>query len=221
MEETMQGHDATAAGRGRPGWRTAAIFAIWFAVVAIGNATGFFWPPPERPPLPLLIAVIGPAIAFGVTYWTSAAFRAFVLGLDLRLLTAAQVWRVLGGSVLAVEAQGLLPKLFAYPAGYGDLAVGVLAVPALLALIDDAPGWPAKVLRVNLLGLIDFAAAVGTGLLTSAGPLGVLHGTVTTEPLQHYPLSLIPTFLVPAWILLHLASLLQLWHLRRNNREAR
>ncbi len=43
---------------------------------------------------------------------------AFVLSADLRLLTAIQAWRAGGPGFLALYAHGLLPGLFAVPAGW-------------------------------------------------------------------------------------------------------
>ena len=207
----MTDHDY---GRSLPGWRTAAIIAVWFIAIVIGNATGFFDAAPNAPPFALLAALTGPPLLFAIAYNVSADFAAFVQSIDLRLLTALQGLRVLGGAFLAVHAVGKLPGVFAYPAGYGDILVGVLAPFALIALIDNKPGWRASVVRLNVLGLIDFAAAVGTGLLASSGPLGLLQGEITTEPLRLLPIALIPTFLVPLWIIFHITSLLQLRRLR-------
>jgi hypothetical protein len=197
-------------GRTLPGWRTAAVLALWFATAFAVGAAGWFRADPSRPPLVILIAIAGPPIAFALAYRGSAAFRDFVLSLDLRLLTALQGWRVLGGVFVAFNAYRMLPPLFAYPAGYGDLLVGALAPFALLALADRRPGWQRAVLRLNILGLVDFAGAVGTGLLAGDGPLGLLRGEISTDPLTELPLVLIPGFAVPLWILMHVAALLQL-----------
>jgi hypothetical protein len=161
------------------------------------------------------VAILGPAAIAAILYRASPAFRDMVLDLDLRWLTALQAWRVGGIAFIAVGAQGLLPPLFAYSAGYGDVATGVIAVFAAMALIDGAPGWRTRLLALNAFGLADLAVAVSTGVLTSQGPLGLLMGEIGTQALQHYPLSLIPTFLVPASILLHLASLAQLRRIGR------
>ena len=130
-------------GRTLPGWRTAALIAAWFAAVLIGNATGFFIAAPDAPPVALLAAIAGPPVLFALAYAASPAFAGFVQAFDLRLLTALQAFRVLGGAFLAVHAVGQLPSLFAYPAGYGDLLVGALAPFALIALLDQRPGWRA------------------------------------------------------------------------------
>jgi hypothetical protein len=195
--------------------------AVWFAVVLYGLATGAFWAGAATdPPVLLLLAILGPAIVAAVLYRLSSAFRDYVLSLDLRWLTAIQLWRVGGGSFIALNANGLLPGLFAYPAGYGDVFTGVFALFALMALLDRAPGWIARVTALNLIGLMDFLGAVATGVATGEGPLGIFRSEISGAALQHYPLSLIPTFLVPVWILAHLASLAQLARIRRGTAES-
>jgi len=202
-----------------PGWRTGAILALWFAVAVIGNLTGIIWPAPDRAPIGLLFAIVVPPLLFCGAYRFVPAVRQFVLTLDLRLLTAIQCWRVVGATFIVLHAHRLLPGLFAYPAGYGDLLTGLFAPFALLALIRQRTGWQRHLFRLNLLGLVDFAGAISTGLLASNGPLGLLRGEISTVILQQLPLSLIPTFGVPFWIIVHIAALLQLHHLHVAERE--
>src|SRR6266545_4306679 len=148
----------------------ALIGAIWLLAIVVAGASGMFEAGRGRPPLALLAALVVPPALFLLAYRVSAGFRRFVLGLDLRLLTAVQIWRVLGGTFLFLYAFNLRPALFAFSAGLGDLAVGVAAVFVLLAMIDGHPNWRRRVLL----------------------------------------LSLVPTFMVPLWIIIHCASLLQL-----------
>ena len=197
-----------------PGRRSLGVIALWFVAIAAANAAGAFEAGPDRPPLALLLAIVLPPLLFTIGLALSPAFRDWVLALDLRLLTATQCWRVIGGSFVALEAQGVLPPLFAYPAGYGDLFVGGFALVALIGIDRALPAWRERLLWLNVAGLIDFAAAVGTGVLAGDGPLGLLHGAVTTAPLLQFPLYFIPTFAVPFWIMIHIASLLQLRRLR-------
>src|SRR5262249_57579022 len=122
---------------------------------------------PWHAALPILAAVAVPLGLFGLAYTLWPRFGDFVLSLDLRMLTAAQSWRVIGGMFVFLWAFGLRPALFAFPAGLGDVAVGIAAVFVLRAMIDGAPGWPRKVLLLNLAGLLDFVGAFATGILTS------------------------------------------------------
>ena len=191
-------------------WTLVALGALWFVLVLVAGRRGVFVAGPSRPPLPVLAAVIGPPAAFAVAYGMSRRFRDFALAIDPRLLTAIQMWRVLGGVFLVLYAFGLLPALFAWPAGLGDMAVGVAALFVLRAMLVNASGWPRRVRWLNLAGLTDFAAAVGTGVLTSNSTLGLLADPTPWADLGALPLSLIPTFAVPLWIVAHMIALLQL-----------
>ena len=102
----------------------AIVLAAWFLAVLGAGAVGIFQSPPSDPPLALLVAVVAPPLLFAVVYRTSRLFRGFVLRIDLRLLTAIQAWRVIGVMFLALYAFGLLPGLFAWPAGIGDAEIG-------------------------------------------------------------------------------------------------
>jgi hypothetical protein len=84
-------------------------------------------------------------------------------------------------------------------------------------MIDETPGWRRRVLLLNLGGLLDFVGAFATGILTTNSSLGLLAGEKAEQwaSLDAMPLSLIPTFAAPLWIMLHLISLLQLRELGR------
>jgi hypothetical protein len=184
--------------------------ALWLVATVMAGAAGWFAAGPGQPPLGILLAISVPPALFLLAYRASATFHAFVLGLDLRLLTAVQTWRVVGSMFLFLYALDLQPALFALPAGLGDVAVGVAAVFVLRSLIDRHPNWRRRVLLLNLGGLLDFVAAIGTGVLTSNSALGLLAPASPTLAMDLLPLSLVPGFLVPLWIMVHFASLLQL-----------
>lgn len=188
----------------------AIILAGWFLGVLTAGAAGVFESAPSRPPLPLLVAVAAPPLLLAFAYRASRVFRGYVLGIDLRLLTALQAWRVLGGMFLALYAFDLLPGLFAWPAGVGDLAVGVAAPFVVLAMVRGAPTWRRQVAWLNIAGLADFVGAVGTGVLTSNTSLGLIAHEATRASMGALPLSLVPTFAVPLWTIFHVISLLQL-----------
>jgi hypothetical protein len=80
----------------------------------------------------------------------------------------------------------------------------------LLAMIDGHPNWRRRVLWLNLAGLLDFGGAITTGVLTSNSSLGFFAPATPMASMGLLPLSLIPTFAVPLWTIIHFASLLQL-----------
>jgi hypothetical protein len=73
-----------------------------------------------------------------------------------------------------------------------------------------APGWQKHVVLLNVLGLLDFVGAIGGGVLGGNSPIGLLRGDVSTDIMEELPLSLIPTFFVPFWIVLHTISLIKI-----------
>ncbi len=185
------------------------VLVIWAVISAVLSQQGVFTNPPDQPPLMLLLAVIGPPILFGLAYAGSEGFRRYVLGLDLRLLTAIQAWRIIGGMFLVLMGFEMLPGTFAWPAGVGDVVVGVYAPFVVYALVRRSPNWRRHVIILSVLGLLDFVGAIGGGVLGGNNPLGLLRGDVTAEIMQVLPLAIIPTFGVPAWILVHIISLLK------------
>jgi hypothetical protein len=103
----------------------------------------------------------------------------------------------------------VLPGAFAWPAGLGDIAIGVTAPWVARALVR----WPdfatSRVFVIwNLLGILDLVVAVSVGGLSSALASGGA-GEVTTGPMARLPLVLIPAYLVPLFVMLHLAALFQ------------
>ena len=95
-----------------------------------------------------------PLLLFAAWYGILIAFRRTVLAADLRLLTAIQAWRAGGLGFLALSAHGILPGQFAWPAGLGDIAIGVTAPWVALALIRSAGFAKSQLFVVwNLLGI--------------------------------------------------------------------
>jgi len=213
LDQPLDAPPTPRQGETGPAFGAAAVVGVWFAVILAANLAGAFEPDPVNPPLALAAALVLPVATFAIAYRLSARVRTFALGLDLGLLTAIQSWRVLGGMFLVLYAYGMLPGAFAWPAGVGDVAVG-LAAPF-------AAGWYRNVLWLNIAGLLDFVGAVGMGLLTSSSALGVLDVAVRSDLMTSLPVALIPTFAVPFFIVLHVISLIQLAHIKAGDRTGR
>jgi hypothetical protein len=113
---------------------------VWFATILTLSLQGALEAEPDSPPVRLLVAAGLPVLTFLGLYGASGAFRRWVLALDLHLLVAMQSWRVLGGMFLVLMVYGMLPGFFAWPAGLGDVAIGIAAPFVLLGLLRD-PGF--------------------------------------------------------------------------------
>jgi hypothetical protein len=180
----------------------------WLAVILALGANSAFLGPRGAPPIALLIAFVVPIASSVLAFRFSARFREWVLGIEPRLLVAMQAWRFGGLSFIALYAHGILPGFFAWPAGLGDMAIGLTA-PWVLSRMSESPAFASSraFLRWNVLGLLDLFVAI------SLGALGAFLGagqSITTAPMGALPLVLIPAFLVPIFILMHLAVLAQM-----------
>lgn len=187
----------------------AAVLAVWFGLVYALGAGQAFARPQASVPLPILVAVLVPLALFIVAYRGWRSFRELVLAADLRLLTAVQSWRVGGFAFLALEAHGLLPGLFAWPAGWGDIAIGATAPWVMLSLTRRPTFVRSRLFAFwNIAGILDLVVAVGAGVLSS-GVVPGLAGDVTTAAMSRLPLVLVPAYLVPLFVMLHLVALFQ------------
>lgn len=197
----------------------ATVLAAWFTLVVLSAAGGAFVTPPGTPPLPILIGATAPLIVFLAGFRMSRPFRELVLAADLRFMTAIQAWRFAGLGFLALYAHGVLPGVFAWPAGLGDIAIGVTA-PWLLVALIRRPGFAASrtFMMWNALGILDLVVAVGAGTLASGLVAGVAT-EITTGPMAQLPLVLVPAYFVPIFIMLHMAALFQARRLARHLRE--
>jgi hypothetical protein len=186
------------------------LLGLWFAAAAFCSYAGAFVTDAGQPPLALLAAVTLPILLFAVVYWLNEPFRGFVRHGDPALLTTLQSWRILGGTFVVLLSFGLLPATFALPAGLGDMAIGITA-PFIARLIGTPFRWRPLFAVWQVLGILDLVVAVGTGAGTRAFPQ-IAGGSVNGElmiVMSQLPLSLIPAFAVPLFIILHLASLAQ------------
>ncbi len=188
---------------------TAGLIAAWFTFSLSASALHLFSTDPSRPPLPLLLAVVIPILLFFLWYRSSRSFREFVLSLSPRTLTIVQAWRIAGFVFLVSYAYGILPGVFALPAGWGDIVIGATAFSVGMKLAS--PSHKNSFILWQWLGIADLVAAVSLGALARfIGPQGStnLNG-ITTAPMAVLPLSLIPTFAVPLMLILHIICIAQ------------
>jgi len=142
--------------------------------------------------------------------WRWPAVSRLIDAVPRQWVIAIQFYRVEGAIFLVLFAAHLLPGLFALPAGLGDVAVGLLAAAIGIGATGGRQLNPRTVLRWNLLGIADLIVAVSTAFLTAPSAFQMFAFERPNELISMFPLVLIPTFLVPLAILLHIISLIQL-----------
>lgn len=121
----------------------AGVLTIWLLLAFFFGARGTFVRAPGAWPLPILVGVTAPLLVFLTAFWVSRTFRDFVLTVDLRLVTGIQAWRFAGLGFVALYTYEVLAGRFAWPAGLGDMAIGLTAPWLMLALIR-VPGFAAS-----------------------------------------------------------------------------
>ncbi len=198
-----------------------AIIVVWFALAAyiggshvLANANGAFI-------APIALTAFVPVAIFLCTYYFIPGFRHFVHSQDIATLTMLQHWRVVGFAFLVLYAHGVLPGLFAWGGGLGDVAVGLAAPYIMLRLRSDANYATSKgLVRYHLLGLLDFVVAITTAGLTAGAFPQLITGGITSAPMDVWPLNLFPSFIVPIFIILHLTVLLKVRELRQTQPDS-
>lgn len=199
----------------------AAGLAVWFAVAWALGVSGVLAVDAAQPLRPVLLPIVVPVAVFLAAYAGSERFRDFVLSWDIRVLTMLHHWRVLGFTFLMLTAHGVLPGLFAWPAGWGDVAIG-LSAPLVVRALARSPDFARSraFVTFHVLGMFDFVVAGATATLAS-GAFPALHsGMPTSAPMEVWPLSLFPAFFVPLFLIVHLAVLFQVRALRKRHAQA-
>jgi hypothetical protein len=182
---------------------TLGLIAAWFTFSFVASTQHLYVTKAPNPPLPILLAVMVPIAAFLIWIGISPEFRRFVFSLDPRTLTLLHAWRLGGFTFLTLYAYGILPGLFALPAGFGDMAIGATA--PFIALRLASSKHRTTFLRWQTLGILDLVVAVSMGGLVSfLAPVGS-----ASFPMAVLPLSLIPTFAVPLLLIFHIICIAQ------------
>jgi hypothetical protein len=187
-----------------------ALLGLWLASATIASASGAFraGARDSYAPLSLGLAVLAPILAFLAYFAASSRFRDFVFALNVRTLTIVQSWRLGGFVFLVLYTHGILPGVFALPAGWGDMFIGATAALAANHFTREK-GRKKLFIAWQLLGVLDLVMALTLGVLTSRAPVGILARGITSDAMTTLPLSLIPTFAVPLLFIFHLISIAQ------------
>jgi hypothetical protein len=189
-----------------------SLVVAWFLLVLILAASRQFISPAGTPPLAVGIAFLAPVLLFLCAIWLAPAFRSYILQIDPIFLAALHGWRFVGLAFLMAYCEHLLAASFAWPAGLGDIAVGILTPWIVLRLARDKSFIRSNLFTAwNFFGIADFVDAIVMGSLNQ-GFLPGFHPTVLGSLMQRLPLVLIPCFFVPWLLITHIVMLMQRRH---------
>ena len=124
-------------------------------------------------------------------------------------LIGLQLFRVIGGVFLIEMLMGNIPGIFAYPAGLGDILVGIIALIVLMVYKNSKEIGKTAVLIVIIIGVADFLSAFFFGFTSSESPVQIFYPEIKNR-LILFPTGMIPLFLVPYAIFFHTLSYLNL-----------
>jgi hypothetical protein len=198
----------------RKGFQIGCVFLVWGAFM--------FWVCLSELPRKLGLPgnLIVPAAWFLpslILYWQRNWFLSKEL--SQKWLVGLQLFRVIGGTFLIEMMRKNIPGIFSYPAGIGDILVGVTALAVLLAFSKQTMIPGKYILFIIVIGMGDFLSAFFFGFTSSQGsPLQLFFPTVT-NCLILFPTGMIPLFLVPYAIFFHMLSLLNYQKFQRSKEK--
>ncbi len=151
-------------------------------------------------PMPFFgFTVITIQVGLILLYFYAKQVRAFADSIPLKSIALFHAWRIFAGWIFIVNA-GELSQTFINNAAYGDIIAGFLGLGVWIF-------GPTKrnFLIFNILGMIDFVLAVGTGLTLT------ILGDAQMAKIIQLPMILIPLFGVPLSGITHIVSLNRLF----------
>jgi hypothetical protein len=198
-----------AAERKRTFRIAAAVLLGWLVATLALAAFGAYHVEANAFPT-IQYAIALPILAGILLIWRSDLTKRIIEAVPQPWLVGVQLYRALGVIFLILYASGKLPAFFAWPAGVGDIAIGLLA-PVVGYAYARAPHKAAGAVAAwNLFGILDLAVAVTTGFMTVPSLIQPIVVEPNSDLMTVLPMVLIPAFLVPLSILLHVASLTKL-----------
>jgi len=178
----------------------------WLVYVGVLGYLGVIRRPDLRPPgivfifLPALLFVIvvlvrspaGGRIALAIPLWILLGMQCFRIGVELFL---HQLWK-----------DGLAPKMLTFLGANVDIYIGLTA-PLIAWLSRNGNAGRRLSLFWNVLGLLVLANVVIRAVLTTPGPLNLIHSEIPNRAIGTFPFMFIPGFFVPLAVALHVLSI--------------
>ena len=172
--------------RGRAVWSAVALLTAFYIAALIPARLGFYRGSP--PPVPAIqyamlpMGLLTPIIVGILLFLWWRPLRRIVEAVPQQWLVGLQLYRTLGIIFLILYSAGRLPAQFAWPAGAGDVLVGLLAPLVAIAHTRKWRHANALVLAWNLFGIADLVGRRLDGLpVTKEGLMKFLRGSVRRQ----------------------------------------
>lgn len=189
----------------------AAAGIAWFALIAACGATGAFDAVRGLGPAGIGVSVLIPFAFLTFVSTRAGAMRDAATAIPMPVLIGLHATRLLGVFFLLLYSYGRLPAPDAPVAGWGDVLIGLTAIPVAYLAAVKAPAWRTIVLVWNSLGLLDLVVAIVLGVTSSPGfPISFATSNADSNVMTTLPWILIPCFNVPLLAYLHVLLFQQL-----------
>jgi hypothetical protein len=192
------------AFRGRATAIAVGFLAIWLIYAGAFSWFGLLGNPNLQPPGIALLT--GPIFTILILIVMLPPGRQLAESLPVGLLIGFQVFRAVGElGIIGLYYQGLAPRLLVLPGGNIEILVGLSApIVAWLATRGTigrkiAFGW-------NVVGLLSFFNVVVRAVLSAPGPQNLIHTEVPNLAFVNFPYGLIPGFIAPLALTLHILA---------------
>jgi hypothetical protein len=173
------------------------VLAAWLCFATAAGIAGWL----ENAKAPVVAGLVWTLTALALlACWKVRTLQRWTMEVEVRWLVLLHLTRFVGFYFFLLCRRGELPFAFAAPAGSGDIIVAALAV--LLLALSGARNWTGLIIW-NTVGLIDILFVVMMALRLGLVDWRSMHA------LREFPLSLLPTFLVPLIIVSHILIFLR------------
>lgn len=181
------------------------VFAIWLTSVYTMLSSGFF-SATGVPQFAFTAAIFIPVILGLLAFKFSKSLSTVIKNMPTSSYLALQQMRAPFGVMFFFTAS--LPVWFQYIGGLGDIAAGMGALFAI-GFLQKHPGKERQaIIRGNVIGILDFAVVMFLGV-----------GIVLKMQSPDMMFDLIPLYVVPIFILLHIFSLMKLHSLQKSQAQ--
>ena len=189
----------------------------WTGLATAIAATGAF--ANAALPFPLIgIFVALPLVAVAIAALLFPGVRAALLGVPLPTLVGLNIARAVGFFFILLAWSGRLGGPFPQSAGWGDVIVGIVAMAVMPLAARRSSGGDVAIWLWNALGMLDLVTAIALGVTSANGsPLQLIHAGAGSAAVQVLPWVLIPSVLVPYYLITHGVVFAQLATRRANN----
>jgi hypothetical protein len=177
---------------------------IWLIYVGLLGYLGVIGNATMRPPGIAFIFV--PVVLFLVFFIVRVRSSA-ALAFPLWIILGMQSFRIVVELFLhQLWIEGLIPRMLTFAGANVDIYIGASA-PLIAWLSTRGRSGMKLALLWNVLGLLALANVVTRAVLTTSGPLNLIHAEVPNLMFGKFPFMFIPGFFVPLAIVLHVLAI--------------